>query len=129
MCRGTYRCFCVELQPQFLLLDAVLQADDLAEAEGGLALAAHGARSLAALRSLLLAWASDASCRCPRPIQLHCSLTILCSTLQPNPRKVEGETPKAKDIHTVLYSTVSRNVVGDGSLACEVCSTIPDTWQ
>lgn len=25
---GAYRCFCVELQPQFLLLDAVLQVDD-----------------------------------------------------------------------------------------------------
>ena len=64
LCRGAYRCFCVELQPQFLLLDAVLQADDLAEAEGGLALHAHGGRSLSALRSLLLAWATDASCRC-----------------------------------------------------------------
>jgi hypothetical protein len=57
---------CVELKLHFLLLDALLQAPQLAEAEGTDLEAARGGRTLAALRALLACWAADASERYAR---------------------------------------------------------------
>eukprot|EP00892_Ulva_mutabilis_P006158 jgi/Ulvmu1/3914/UM018_0137.1 len=61
--QGAHRCVCVELQPQFLLLCAVLQSAELAEAEGALASHSQAGRTLAVLRSMLAPWADDASIR------------------------------------------------------------------
>ena len=70
---------CVELQPQFLLLCAVLQSAELAEAEGALASDSRAGRTLAVLRSMLAPWADDASRRCrptppppPLPVPRQC---------------------------------------------------------
>ena len=57
---------CVELRLHFLLLDAILQAPQLAEAEGTDLESARGGRTLAALRALLAGWAADATARCTR---------------------------------------------------------------
>lgn len=63
-CSGCHRCVCVELKLHFLLLNAVLQAPQLAEAEGTDLEQARGGRTIAVLRSLLAGWAADASARC-----------------------------------------------------------------
>ena len=47
-----------------MLLNALLQAPALAEAEGTALEATRGGRTLALLRSLLATWAADASARC-----------------------------------------------------------------
>lgn len=63
-CRGCYRCVCVELRIHLLLLNAILQAPQLAECEGTVLEQSRGGRTLALLRSMLLGWASDAASKC-----------------------------------------------------------------
>ena len=55
---------CVELRIHHLLLNAVLQAPQLAEVEGTVLEQSRGGRTLALLRSLMSHWAADASVKC-----------------------------------------------------------------
>lgn len=77
-CRGCHRGICVELKVHFLLLNAILQAPQLAEAEGADFEQARGGRTMAILRTLLSRWASDASARCAAPVP--CKLVPVMST-------------------------------------------------
>lgn len=67
MCRGMYRCVCVELRIHFLLLNAVMVAAELAEVEGTALDEAQGGRTLKLLRDMLAGWAQDASAKCATP--------------------------------------------------------------